>query len=201
MTTATVPPLAPAKVWTEADLLAFPDDGVERWIIKGQLRENPPQYPGVTVTARNRHHSDIMSLVAAALTVWRRAQPPPRGKVYCGEAGVRLPGATGTVGVDVAYVSADVVAAQNDSTTTMIAGVPTLMVEILSPNDVMEKIEEKVDGYLDAGVPLVWVMSAHYRTVTVHRPGREPELFNTTHRMPAEPLLPGFTPAVLELFE
>ena len=29
-----------AKVWTTEDLLAIPDDGVERWIIRGQLRDH-----------------------------------------------------------------------------------------------------------------------------------------------------------------
>jgi Uma2 family endonuclease len=198
MTTATA---IPPKVWTEEELLAMPDDGVERWIINGQLREQPSEFPEANVTVRNRHHSKIMSLVATALIVWTRTQPVPRGEVYCGEIGVRLPGATTTVGVDVVYVPGNVVASQDDDKTTLLDGVPTLAVEILSPNDVLENIEEKVDTYLAAGVPLVWVMSTHYRTVTIHRPGREPELFNVTHHIPAEPQMPGFTPAVIELFE
>ena len=33
---------SPPKDWTAEDLLAMPDDGVERWIIRGQLRKKPP---------------------------------------------------------------------------------------------------------------------------------------------------------------
>jgi Uma2 family endonuclease len=198
MTTATTTP--PPKVWTTEDLLALPDDGVERWIINGQLREKPPEFPGVTMAVRNRHHSKIMALVTGAILAWIRTQPRPRGDVYCGEVGVKLPGRTTTVGVDVVYVAHDVVAAQDD-TTTLIDGVPTLAVEILSPNDTQEQIDEKIDGYRAAGVPLTWVIHPHHRTVTLHRPGHEPELFNVTHHMPASPHMPGFAPPVAELFE
>ncbi|WP_439620910.1 Uma2 family endonuclease [Gemmata sp.] len=209
MTTATVtPPPAAAtpaptqkKVWTEADLLAMPDDGVRRWIIKGQLREEPSEYPGVTMTVRNRHHSEIMSWVATTVGNWLRTQPKPRGKVYTGEIGVRLPGSSTAVGADVAYAPPGVVATQDDDKTTMLDGRPALVVEILSPTTTQEQLDEKIDTYLEASVPAVWVVHPTRRTVTVHCPGHEPELFNVTHRLPANPEMPGFAPAVLELFE
>jgi hypothetical protein len=62
----------PPKAWTTEDLLAMPDDGVERWIIKGQLREKPPEFPGVTMTVRTRHHSEALSFIAATLVIWLR---------------------------------------------------------------------------------------------------------------------------------
>jgi Uma2 family endonuclease len=179
----------------------MPDDGIERWIINGQLREKPPEIPGVKVTVRNRHHSKIMALVAGAILFWLRAQPKPRGEVYCGELGIKLPGRAGTVGVDVAYAAPDVVAVQSDDTSTLLDGTPTMVVEILSPNDTQQQIDEKTTTYLSAGVPVVWMIDPHDRTVTVYRPGHEPELFNVTHRLPEPPAMPGFAPAVAELFE
>ncbi|MFO0850070.1 MAG: Uma2 family endonuclease [Gemmataceae bacterium] len=190
------------KVYTEADLLAMPDDGVERWLIRGQLREKPSEYPGVKMTVRNRHHCNVMSFITATLTNWSRTQPKPRGQVYCGEAGVRLHGSEGTtVGVDVVYAPPEVVAVQSDDETTMIDGVPTLAVEILSPNDTVEQIDEKVDEYLTAGVPLVWIVHTHRQTVTVYRPDQPAALFNITQRLIEHPAMPGFAPAVAELFE
>ncbi|MBN9518904.1 Uma2 family endonuclease [bacterium] len=199
MTTATE--TSPPKVWTVEDLLAMPDDGVERWIINGKLREKPPEFKGVTVTVRNRHHSRIMSYVVTAITVWLRTQPPPRGEPYCGEVGILLPGRTTAVGVDAAFAPANVVAVQDDEKTTLLDGVPTLVVEILSPNDTHEMIHEKVRAFARAGVPLVWVIDPDDRTVKVYRPGAEPELFNLTQRLPAHPAMPGFAPGVAELFE
>jgi Uma2 family endonuclease len=199
MTTATT---NPPKVWTAEDLLAMPDDGVERWIIKGQLREKPPEFPGVSMTVRNRYHSEALSFIAATLVNWLRTKPQPRGGVYSGEAVVRLrsPVET-TVGIDAVYAPPEVVSTQSDDRTTLLDGVPTLAVEILSPNDTQEEIEDKIDEYLGAGVPLVWTVNTHRRTITVHQPGQEPKLYSRSDRLPAHPAMPGFTPTVAELFE
>ncbi len=91
-------------------------------------------------------------------------------------------------------------AAHNPEDTTLIDGVPTLAVEILSPNDTEEDVNERVDEYLAAGVALVWLVDPHHRTVEVHRPGGEPELFNVRQEMSAEPHLPGFGVPVAQIF-
>ena len=198
MTTATA---TEPRLLTTADLLAMPDDGVERWLIRGKLREKPSEYPEVKMTVRNRHHSEVMMNIGYVFIGWTKSRPEPRGKVYGGEAGVRLLGTPeSTVGVDVAYAPPEVVAVQSDEKTTLLDGVPTLVVEILSPNDTVDQIDEKVDDYLDAGVPVVWVVHVYRRTVTVYRPGHEPESFNVTQRLPEFPAMPGFAPAVAELF-
>jgi Uma2 family endonuclease len=190
MTTAALPQ---PRLMTTEDLLALPKDGVDRWLINGRLREKP-------MTKRNRFHSSVMALVTTALTNWSRSQPQPQGQVLCGEAGVILSrGPDLTVGVDVVYVPADVMTRQTDAT-TLVEGVPALVVEILSPNDTEEEINEKLDGYLRAGVPLVWVIDPHDRTVLAYRPGQPPELFNVTQALTADPHLPGFRAAVADLF-
>jgi Uma2 family endonuclease len=192
---------SPTKVWTPEELLALPDDGVERWIIRGQLREKPSEFPEAKMTVRNRRHCGIMSIVAATIINWNRSQPKPRGEVYCGELGVLLPGRSTTVGVDVAYASPDVVAIQNDDETTLLDGVPTLTVEILSPNDTQRQIHEKVREYLKAGVPLVWIIDPDDRSVKLYRDQLPVESFNITQRLPEHPAMPGFAPTVAELFE
>lgn len=105
-----------------------------------------------------------------------------------------------TVGIDVAYASAETVARQSDET-TMLDGPPVLAVEILSPSDKQEEIDEKVEEYLAAGVALVWVVNPRFRTVTVFRADAEPELFNVRQQLSAEPHLPGFCVAVNDIFK
>src|SRR5687767_4199629 len=117
---------------TTAELLELPNDGVERWIINGELREAGT---GEAMTVRNSLHSFVMAEIVRVLANWRRTQPEPRGKVYCGEAGVKLRwDPDTTVGADIAYAPASLLARQSGST-TLIEGVPDLIVEILSPND------------------------------------------------------------------
>lgn len=181
------------KFMTTDELLALPDDGVERWLINGELREKP-------MTKRNRFHSRLMVRIAHLLETWLEQQTQPRGEVLGGEAGVILSrGPDNTVGIDVVYISPGVIAKQTDET-TMIEGVPTLVVEILSPNDVKQEIDEKVDAYLKVGVPLIWIVDPHDRTILVHRPDARPQLFNDTQELAAEPHLPGFRVAVSQIF-
>jgi Uma2 family endonuclease len=194
-----MPVEAASSLMTTEEFLALPDDGVERWLIQGQLREKHPQGNG-SMTVRNRTHSRIMTRVSKFLDNWLDEQPQPRGLILCGEAGVRLRRNPDTiVGVDVVYISA-AVASQRSEDTTLIDGVPILTVEILSPNDTQEEINEKTDGYLAAGVALVWVIDPHHRTVEIFRPGAEPEQVNSRQELVGEPELPGFRVAVSQLF-
>lgn len=62
-------------------------------------------------------------------------------------------------------------------------------------------LNERIDAYLAAGVPLVWVLDPHRRTVTAYRPGgADPELFGTGRELTADPVLPGFRVPVAALF-
>jgi Uma2 family endonuclease len=179
---------------TAEELLALPDDGTERWLINGELREQPMAY-------RNRMHGQTMTYTATELANWLRQQPQPRGQILTGDAGVRLSLNPDTIfGVDVLYASAALLA-QQQANSTIITGVPTLAVEILSPNDRNEDTNDKIDAFARAGVPLVWVIDPRRRTVTVHRPDAEPELVNVREELTAEPHLPGFRVPVLRLFE
>src|SRR5262249_50755771 len=149
MTAATTP-----RLLTTADLLAMPDDGVRRWLINGQLREELPGPGEAPMTVRNRWHSQVMAEMAKILGNWKDQQPPPRGVVVCGEAGVRLRrDPETTVGVDVAYVSPEV-AARTPDETSLIDGVPVLIGEILSPRTTHEQLQEKLRMYREAAVPL-----------------------------------------------
>jgi Uma2 family endonuclease len=179
---------------TAEEFLALPNDGMERWLICGQLREKPMTY-------RNRWHSWIEARIVQLLGNWLEQQPSPHGEIYCGEVGCRLTRDPATVvGIDVAYVSAEL-SAKVSKDTTLIDGAPILAVEILSPLDKVEEINEKVDQYLEAGVALVWLVDSHFRTVHVHRPGAAPESFNVNQEISAEPHLPGFKVLVARIFE
>jgi Uma2 family endonuclease len=182
-----------AKLMTTEELLAMPDDGVRRWLIRGELREGGMTY-------RNRHHARVTTCVSYYLEAWRLQQPEPLGCVLSGEAGVRLrEDPDTTVGVDVVYISAELAAKQTEDS-TLIVGVPVLVVEILSPNDTLEKTHEKIDDYLDAGVKVVWVVDPYDRTVRIYQPGEEPTLVNAKQELTAEPTLPGFRVPVAKLF-
>ena len=188
MTTATAP-----RLMNSEQLLALPDDGRERWLIAGELREGD-------TTRRNRGHSRVEANICGELRIWAKRQPEPRGEVLAGEAGVRLRRNPDTnVSIDVAYISAQTADANPDEE-GFVDGIPELVVEILSPSDKHEDVTEKVQTYLAVGVKLVWVADPAFRTVTVFRADAEPELFNVSQTLNAEPHLAGFSVAVRDVF-
>lgn len=98
------------------------------------------------------------------------------------------------------YVPALLLAQQNEEA-TLIDGVPTLAVDIPSTSHKFKDIDDKIDAFLSAGVPLVWLLNPRRRTVTIYRTDAEPELLNVRQELSGEPHLPGFRVAVRNLFE
>lgn len=192
MSTAAVP-----KLMTAEEFLALPDDGVERWLIRGELREKRD----TDMTRRNKPHSITEARLSKILGIWLDTRPAPRGEVVCGEAGfiLRTKPETITAGVDVAVITP----AQADAITpdtTMIEGPPIMIAEVLSPNDTQEEVTDRVSEYLDCGVPVVWILNPYFRTVTVHRPGVPALALEARDTLPGDPELPGFSCRVAELF-
>jgi len=182
------------RLYTTEELLAMPDDdGVDRELIRGELREEP-------VTIRNRSHCGVSGKLVFLLLLWLQSQKPPLGAVLVGEAAFRLRRDPDTVvGIDVAYISPELNASTPEDARIM-EGVPTLAVEVLTPSDSHKKVMDKVQEYLAAGVPLVWVVDPRFATVTVYRPDGLPQMFNRQQQIDAEPHLPGFKAAVADIF-
>jgi Uma2 family endonuclease len=178
---------------TIEQLLAMPDDGIDRELIRGELRKTP-------TTKRNRFHTYLVIRLARFLDQWLDSQPEPCGEVHTGEVGTipqRNPDST--VGIDVAYFSAETIARQTDQT-TLVEGTPRLAVEVLSPPDKVEEIYEKVREYRSNGVEPVWIVDPYFETIQVHRRGRAPVTYNHEHRVNGGDVLPGLDFAVVDIF-
>lgn len=177
---------------TIEEMLALPDNGYDRELIRGELREEP-------MTRRNRRHSRTEARITRFLDNWLETQPEPRGEIVSGEAAFRLKRDPDSfVGIDVAYVSLETAEVEPDA--AFFEGPPVLAVEILSPSDSQEKIDEKIALYLETGVAVVWVVNPRFRTVTVFRPDAPPVLFNDEQVFEVGPHLPGFRVEVAKLF-
>ena len=186
MSTASHPQLL-----TLEELDALPG-GQDRDLIRGQIRER-------VMTRRNRLYCRIESQLVMFLGIWLKSQPAPRGQIVSGEAGFRLRRDPDTgVGIDVAYISAELAA--HEPSSPYFEGPPILAVEILSPSDKQEEIDEKIELYLACGVQVVWIVNPRLETVMVFRPDVPPSLFSASQVLEAEPHLPGFRLALSEVF-
>jgi Uma2 family endonuclease len=169
------------------------DDSVERELIHGVVWEEP-------FTPRNRWHGAAVARLAHLLNVWVDGQSQPRGGVFSGGVGCDLSAIDTSVGIDVAYFSAETLATQPEDVPYLV-GAPVLAVEILSPSDVVERMHEKIQGYLDAGVALVWSVDTDFETITVYRPDDNPRMFSGDEELSADPHLPGFVVAASLVFD
>jgi Uma2 family endonuclease len=77
---------------------------------------------------------------------------------------------------------------------------PRLAVEVLSPNDKVNKINRKIADYLRCGVELVWLIDPEERTLTVYRKGREAQIHEESEEVTGEDVLPGLTVRIADCF-
>ena len=69
---------------------------------------------------------------------------------------------------------------------------PDLAVEVVSPNDTAEDLEEKLGDYRTAGVPLIWVIYPELRKVRIIRRDGSASELKEDDMLSGEDVIPGF---------
>src|SRR5262249_40759109 len=69
---------------------------------------------------------------------------------------------------------------------------PGLAVEVVSPNDLVGELEEKLDDYRKAGVPLIWVIYPEQRKAKVLRLNGPVVDLTEDDELSGEDVIPGF---------
>lgn len=121
------------------------------------------------------------------------------GYVLSNDTGVVLEETPGTVvGPDVAYcVDAN---QYDDVEPKWVEAPPVLAVEVLSPNDRMSEVNDKIEEYLRAGVKVVWLADPEVKTVTVYRPKHHHTVLKGDTELTGGDELPGFSCKVSDFF-
>lgn len=172
-----------------------PVNGLDRWLFAGRYveRRNPNVFhsPG---------HAGALAVISARLVEWTRAAPT--GLVALGYGVPYRPRREpeNVASFDATLVAAPLVVDLSHNA-MHIDGVPWLAVEVIELDEDMALLEELVLVSLAAGVSVIWVIDPFLETVTVHRPGAKPVLFNTDQDLSGEPDLPGFRCRVADIFE
>lgn len=177
------------KSVTADELLKMPDDGLRYELIEGELRPMPPAGHD-----HGRIGMDLGAPLHRFVTINRL------GKVYAAETGFLLRVNPDTVRApDLAFVRQERVE-QVGRTKGYFPGAPDLAVEVVSPNDTVSEVEEKVQEWLEYGTRLVWVVSPKLRTVTVYRSLTDARILTEKDILDGGDVIPGFQIAVAELF-
>jgi Uma2 family endonuclease len=77
---------------------------------------------------------------------------------------------------------------------------PDLVVEVLSPNDLIYRVDRKVRQYFEVGVQLVWVVNPDARTIVAHLPDGAARVYTDSQEIPAAPVLPTLRFRVADVF-
>jgi Uma2 family endonuclease len=175
---------ATEKLMTADELLAMSEFRGE--LVKGRLVEMAP--------ASWKHGQ---CGIRAAVIISKYVTEHKLGVVVAAETGFLLSRKPDSVRApDVGFISADRVAKASES--GFFDGPPDLAVEILSPNDKVFDVEEKIAEYIEAGCKLVWIINPKARTITSHRRGNQTRIYTEQDTLDGAEVLPGFSTPVSE---
>jgi Uma2 family endonuclease len=78
--------------------------------------------------------------------------------------------------------------------------IPAFVVEVISGNDNINQVEEKIIEYFKAGVKIVWLVLPESKSVHVYTSRKEVKICTDSDTCSAAPILPDFEVSVNELF-
>lgn len=153
----------------------------------------------IAIAPAGFEHGSVALTIAALLHTFVRQHK--LGVVCAAETGFVLARSPDTVRApDAAFVSGER-AAQQMHKAGFFEGPPDLAVEVVSPGDTADGVEEKVLEYLRAGTRLVWVVRPRTATVTVYRSLKQVFVLTRGDALEGDDVLPGFAVPVAAIFE
>lgn len=69
---------------------------------------------------------------------------------------------------------------------------PDFVIELRSPTDDLEMLQEKMQEYMDSGVRLGWLLNPQDQQVEIYRQGQAKEVRSLPTQLSGEAILPGF---------
>jgi Uma2 family endonuclease len=165
------------RVTTAEELLRLPDDGIRRELIDGELRTMSP-----TGAGHGEHESAITFHIGTYLA------SNPVARMWGGEVGFLLRRNPDRVRApDIAIMRR-----QRVPPAGFFEGAPDLAIEIVSPGDAADDVEEKVQEWLAAGAETVWVVYPTGPRLAVRRPDGSAQTYGPDDDVDGGPMLPGF---------
>lgn len=136
------------KLLTADDLYNLPDHGGRNELVQGEI---------VPMSPASTKHGMIVFRLAFEVGLYTKENR--LGEVYAAETGFTIQQNPDTVRApDVAFVAQSRIPEECVPETGFWAIVPDLVAEVVSLNDSLTEIQNKVIDYLAAGIRLVWVV-------------------------------------------
>jgi Uma2 family endonuclease len=187
MTTVTTKKLMTAEEF--ADWVQRPENQPRHFeLVRGEV---------VEMSRPGERHCLICLNIGTTLNLYARQRR--KGYALSNDPGILLERDPDTVrGPDVVYFEKG--KKYGDLNPKFCEGVPTLAVEVLSPNDRIGKVTRRVAEFHKAGIPLVWVVDPEACDVTVYRTGRDAYAVEQNQELTGDDVLPDFRCPVADFF-
>jgi Uma2 family endonuclease len=134
--------------------------------------------------------SEWEAFVISELNYWNRDYG--KGRVFSSNAGFNLPDGS-TLSPDASWVSESrwkmLTHEQKEKYPPLC---PEFIVEILSRTDSRKVLQAKMQAWIDNGAQLAWMIDPYAASLTIYRPGREPEVLERPDSVEAEAPVEGF---------
>jgi Uma2 family endonuclease len=175
------------KPLTAEEFWALPEGEGKRELVRGEVVEWMP-VGGV--------HGDVVTELLMRLRTW--AKQGNHGYVATEVGYIVQRNLDGVRAADVSYVRQERIP-ESGIPEGFWKLAPDLAVEVVSPYETAEEIQDKVFDYLSAGTPQVWVVYPRRQQVVVHTPDGLARTLSGEDRLEF-PQLPGFSCTVADLF-
>jgi Uma2 family endonuclease len=175
---------------TAEEFMATPDDkkGTRYELVRGRrMRVSEPAMP---------EHGNRIGRIFSLLIPYLDANPIA---YFSGESGVTLARNPDTVRIPDIFVTHYERLPRGYRRGPIEVG-PDLVIEVRSQSDRPNILEAKMRDYFDAGTTMFWVVDQDARTVTAHRRDAPTRVVAGNEGLTGDPVLPGFSCTLDELF-
>jgi len=180
---------ATLQTFTADELFQMPKDGFRYELVKGELRKMSP--------AGSEHGAIIINIT---VLLGQHVKSNKLGVCFGAETGFKIATDPDTVRApDLAFISRERIP-ESDIPKKFWPGAPDLAVEVLSPGDSYEEVDEKVEDWLMAGTRAVWIVNPRRRIVSVYRSMNDVKRLSESDELDGGDVVPGFRCKVSEIF-
>jgi Uma2 family endonuclease len=175
------------RLYTVADLQTLPDDGKRYELVRGVLIEMPP--PG-------QEHGLVTSEIVRLIGNHVRAND--LGRVFT-ESGYLLSEDPDTVRApNISFIAKSRLPSLKE-TYARIA--PDLVVEVMSPGNSLDDMNEKIARYFEAGAQRVWLFFPKTRMIYDYHSAKDIKVLDGDDLLDGGDILPGFSVKVSDIFK
>jgi Uma2 family endonuclease len=177
------------RLMTAEELWNLPKDGFRYELVEGELKQMSPS---------GTEHGAVIFNLSGLLAPHLKANNLGQG--FGAETGFKIASDPDTVRApDIAFVRRERIPPTGIPQNFWPIA-PDLVVEVVSPGDTFQEVEDKVGQWLAAGTSAVWVVNPKQRSVSVYRSATDVMRLSEADELEGREVVPGFRCKVAEIF-